>query len=165
MFEVQKHTSLEMAIADGKTVKEVLDWKVQDATEKGLPIEATIADYIALAIDNTDEAIKKLEAYKKEITEAIAVLKSNQALTKADVYDWLKGNGIESLKGVCVSSISLKDEGVSITNKVIIDVTNEELLERNLAHNEEIIKPIARTIRINKRKVKYEEQQQSIINS
>lgn len=156
MFEVQKHTSLEMAIENGKTVAEVLDWKVQDATEKGLPIEATVADYIALAIDNIDRQIERLDAYKKSIKEAKAILKSNRDLTKADIYDWLKGNGIDKLTGLCVSSISLKDEGVSITNKVIVDVSNDELLERNLAHMEEVIKPIARTIRINKKKVKDE---------
>lgn len=156
MFEVQKHTSLEIAIADGKTVAEVLDWKVQEATEKGLPIEATVADYIALAIDNVDKQIEHLEAYEKSIKEAKAILKSNLSLTKADVYDWLKNNGIDKLTGLCVSSISLKDEGVSITNKIIVDVTNDELLERNLAHVEEVIKPIARTIRINKKKVKDE---------
>lgn len=156
MFEVQKHTSLEMAISEGKTVAEVLDWKVQEATEKGLPIEATVADYIALAIDNVDKQIEHLEAYEKSIKEAKAILKSNLSLIKSDVYDWIKNNGIDKLTGLCVSSISLKDEGVSITSKVIIDVTNDELLERNLAHVEEVIKPIARTIRINKKKVKDE---------
>lgn len=156
MFEVQKHTSLEMAISEGKTVAEVLDWKVQEATEKGLPIEATVADYIALAIDNVDKQIEHLEAYEKSIKEAKAILKSNLSLIKSDVYDWIKNNGIDKLTGLCVSSISLKDEGVSITNKVIVDVSNDELLERNLAHMEEVIKPIARTIRINKKKVKDE---------
>lgn len=156
MFEVQKHTSLEMAIEEGKTVKEVLDWKVQEANDKGLPIEATIADYIGLAIDNIESAIAKLDAYEKDIKEAKAILKSNRDLTKADVYDWMKECGMDKLKGICVSSISIKDEGVSATNKVVIDVTNEELLERNLAHLEESIKPIARTIRINKKKAKDE---------
>ena len=156
MFEVQKHTSLEIAIADGKTVAEVLDWKVQDATEKGLPIEATVADYIALAIDNIDRQIEALEAYERNIKEAKALLKANRDLTKQDVYDWMQGNGIDKLSGLCVSSISLKNEDVSITKKFVLDVSNDELIERNLAHNEEVIKTILRTIRINKRKVKDE---------
>ena len=158
MFEVQKHTSLEMAIADGKTVKEVLDWKVQDSTEKGLPIEATVADYIALALDNIDKQIASLEAYESNIKEAKAILKANRDLTKQDVYDWMEGNGIDKLTGLCVSSISVKHEDVSITKKFCLDVTNDELIERNLAHNDEVIKTIPRTIRINKRKVKNEEQ-------
>ena len=157
MFEVQKHTSLEMAIADGKTVAEVLDWKVQEATEKGLPIEATVADYIALAIDNIDRQIEALEAYERNIKEAKALLKANRDLTKQDVYDWMQGNGIDKLSGLCVSSISLKNEDVSITKKFVLDVSNDELIERNLAHNDEVINTIPRTIRINKRKLKDEE--------
>ena len=158
MFEIQKRTSLEMAIEDGKTVEEVLDWKVQEATEKGLPIEATVADYIALAIDNIDRQIEALEAYERNIKEAKALLKANRDLTKQDVYDWMQANGIDKLSGLCVSSISLKNEDVSITKKFVLDVSNDELIERNLAHHDEVIKTISRTIRINKRKVKDEEQ-------
>ena len=156
MFEIQKRTSLEMAIEDGKTVEEVLDWKVQEATEKGLPIEATVADYIALAIDNIDRQIEALEAYERNIKEAKALLKANRDLTKQDVYDWMQANGIDKLSGLCVSSISLKNEDVSITKKFVLDVSNDELIERNLAHHDEVIKTIQRTIRINKRKVKDE---------
>lgn len=145
-----------MAIADGKTVKEVLDWKVQDATEKGLPIEATVADYIALALDNIDKQIASLEAYESNIKEAKAILKANRDLTKQDVYDWMEGNCIDKLTGLCVSSISVKQEDVSITKKFCLDVTNDELIERNLAHHDEVIKTIPRTIRINKRKAKNE---------
>lgn len=155
-FEIQKHTSLEVALDNGKTVKDVLDYKVQEATEKGLPIEATVADYIALSIDNMDTAIEKLKAYKKSIDEAIKTLLDNKELTKQDVYAWMQEIGINKLCGVSISSITLVDSGVSVKRKFILDVDNEKLEEMNLGHYEESITPTAATIKINKKRVKNE---------
>lgn len=155
-FEIQKHTSLEVALDNGKTVKDVLDYKVQEATEKGFPIEATVADYIALSIDNMDTAIEKLKAYKKSIDEAIKTLLDNKELTKQDVYAWMKEIGINKLCGVSISSITWVDSGVSIKRKFVLDVDNEKLEEMNLGHYEESITPTAATIKINKKRVKNE---------
>lgn len=155
-FEIQKHTSLEVALDNGKTVKDVLDYKVQEATEKGLPIEATVADYIALSIDNMDTAIEKLKAYKKSIDEYIKTLLDNKELTKQDVYAWMKEIGINKLCGVSISSITWVDSGVSVKRKFVLDVDNEKLEEMNLGHYEESITPTAATIKINKKRVKNE---------
>lgn len=155
-FEIQKHTSLEVALDNGKTVKDVLDYKVQEATEKGLPIEATVADYIALSIDNMDTAIEKLKAYKKSIDEDIKTLLDNKELTKQDVYAWMKEIGINKLCGVSISSITWVDSGVSVKRKFVLDVDNEKLEEMNLGHYEESITPTAATIKINKKRVKNE---------
>lgn len=155
-FEIQKHTSLEVALDNGKTVKDVLDYKVQEATEKGFPIEATVADYIALSIDNMDTAIEKLKAYKKSIDEAIKTLLDNKELTKQDVYAWMKEIGINKLCGVSISSITWVDSGVSVKRKFVLDVDNEKLEEMNLGHYEESITPTAATIKINKKRVKNE---------
>ena len=155
-FEIQKHTSLEVALDNGKTVKDVLDYKVQEATEKGLPVEATVADYIALSIDNMDTAIEKLKAYKKSIDEAIKTLLDNKELTKQDVYAWMQEVGMDNLCGVSISSITSVDSGVSVKRKFVLDVDNEKLEEMNLGHYEEDITRTAATIKINKKRVKNE---------
>lgn len=155
-FEIQKHTSLEVAIDNGKTVKDVLDYKVQEATEKGLPVEATVADYIALSIDNMDAAIENLKAYKKSIDEAIKTLSDNKDLTKQDVYEWMKEAGMDKLCGVSISSITTVESGVSVKRKFVLDVDNDKLEEMNLGHYEEHITPVSATIKINKKRVKDE---------
>ena len=155
-FEIQKHTSLEVALDNGKTVKDVLDYKVQEATEKGLPVEATVADYIALSVDNMDTAIEKLKAYKKSIDEAIKTLSDNKELTKQDVFEWMQEVGMDKLCGVSISRITAVESGVSIKRKFVLDVDNEKLEEMNLGHYEEDITTTAATIKINKKRVKNE---------
>ena len=153
-LEIKKHTSLEVALDNGKTVKDVLDYKIQEATEKGLPVEATVADYIAFSVDNMDTAIEKLKAYKKSIDEAIKTLSDNKELTKQDVYAWMQEVGMDKLCGVSISSITSVESGVSVKRKFVLDVDNEKLEEMNLGHYEEHISPTNATIKINKKRVK-----------
>ena len=156
LFEIQKHTSLEVALDNGKTVKDVLDYKVQEATKKGLPVEATVADYIALSIDNMDTAIEKLKAYKNSIEEAMKALSTNKELTKQDVYAWMKEVGMDKLCGVSISSITAVESGISVKRKFVLDVDNAKLEEMNLGHYEEHITPTSATIKINKKRAKNE---------
>ena len=154
MFEIQKQTSLERIAesGEGKDIGELLDYKVEQAKEKNLPIEQTVADYIGMSFENIDDKIKQLQSYKTDITNAINQLKTNKELAKKDVYKWMENNGIDKLKGVSISSITLKKEDVSVTKKLVIDIYEQELIELNYAHYEENIKPIEASIKINKKR-------------
>ena len=154
MFEIQKQTSLERIAesGEGKDIGELLDYKIEQAKEKNLPIEQTVADYIGMSFENIDDKIKQLQSYKTDITNAINQLKTNKELAKKDVYKWMENNGIDKLKGVSISSITLKKEDVSVTKKLVIDIDEQELIELNYAHYEENIKPIEASIKINKKR-------------
>ena len=154
MFEIQKQTSLERIAesGEGKDIGELLDYKIEQAKEKNLPIEQTVADYIGMSFENIDDKIKQLQSYKTDITNAINQLKTNKELAKKDVYKWMENNGIDKLKGVSISSITLKKEDVSVTKKLVIDIYEQELIELNYAHYEENIKPIEASIKINKKR-------------
>jgi len=155
MFKI-KSTSLERIAesGEGKDIGELLDYKIEQAKEKNLPIEQTVADYIGMSFENIDDKIKKLQTYQSDIEDAIKELKANKELAKQEVYGWMQNSGIDKLKGVSVSSITLKKEDVSVTKKLIMDIEKDKLLELNFAHYEESIKPIEATIKINKRRKK-----------
>jgi len=148
---IEKSTRLETAVLSGSSVAEILDFKMKEAEEKGLPIEAHLADYIALGVGSFDEKIKEYQNYKKQIDEAIEIFKSDKLSTASDVAEYLASNGIDKLKGLICSSVTLKKSEVSVTNKFVLDASRDELIREDFAHHEESIKETPQTIRINKR--------------
>ena len=150
MFEVTKHTAFETT----ESVAAVLDWKLEQAKENNMPIEETLADYIALGVGGYDSKIAQLKEYKNQIQEAINEIEEHKSKAMEETHVWLVEQGIEKLKGIHVSSITCKEAGVSITKKFVLDTERDTLIEKGLAHFEEVIKETPATIRINKRKSK-----------
>ena len=146
-------TRLETAVENGDSIATILDNKVAYFQENNMPVESAVADYIALGIQGQKDKIEQFKAYKKDLDEAIKAMQELEAQTKSMVYEWMKENGIEKLKGIgdC-SSITTKDASVSVTTRIVRDISDAELLEKNLAHREETIKDTLSSIRINKRK-------------
>jgi hypothetical protein len=150
MFEITKQTAFETT----ESVATVLDWKLEQAKEKNLPVEETLADYIALGVGGYDGKIAQLKDYKNQIQEAINEIEEHKSKAMQEAHGWLVEQGIEKLKGIHVSSITCKEAGVSITKKFVLDVDRETLVEKGLAHFEEVIKETPATIRINKKRTK-----------
>lgn len=148
----KKHTALEVAAEVGESVSGVLDRKLQELQSGELPVEAGLADYIALSISSMQEKKAQLKAYKKNLDEAIKALDEFEKETASEVNDWMRDNGIDKLKGIYCSSVTAKELSVSIRNKIVRDVSDAQLLEQGMAHQEEIITEIPAGIRINKRK-------------
>ncbi len=153
----KKHTRLEIVASD--EVGAVLEYKAQELQEKGLPVEAGLADYIAFGLQNIEDEIEKLKNYKKAIDEKIKEMQEQKAKVSEKVAEWLEANGIDKLKGTYISSITIKPEKPSeIKKKIIRDISDEELLNMGLAHYEEYsTKPIPKQVKINKKRKKDEQ--------
>ncbi len=151
-MNIKKKTSLQTA----ENVKDVLDWKLQQLEDENLPVEAGLADYIALGMSGYDDEIAKLKEYKKKISEAIRQIEEQRADTGKQIAEWLEEQGVDKLKGVAVSSVTIKEPSVSITKKIVWDIDKEEAVEKGLAHYEENIKKIPAGIRVNKKRGKDE---------
>jgi len=145
-------TRLESAVDNGDSISQILDNKLEEYQLKKMPVEASLADYINMGIGSFDEKIAQYEAYKKDLTEAIKAFKELKQETSIEVGSWMKSSGIEKLKGINVSSITIKDASVSVTNKIKRDISDGELVELGYAHYEEDIKEIPQTIKINKKR-------------
>jgi len=147
-------TRLETAIENKDDIPALLDRKVEEYQEKNMPVESAIADYIFLGIQGQKDKIEQFKQYKRDLDEAIKEMLSLEKQTEAEVYSWMKENDLNKLKGIHCSSITTKDASVSMTNKIVRDITDAELLEKNLAHTVETIKDIPSSIKINFRKTK-----------
>lgn len=142
------------AYMERENTASVLDWKMEEAKTKNLPVEETLADYIALGVQNFDDKIAQLKAYKQSIDEHIKVLEEHKKDAMFETLEWMQGNGISKLKGIHVSSITCKDADISIRKKFVIDVDKEDLVAKGFAHWEEDIQNIKPTIKVNKRRAK-----------
>lgn len=147
-------TRLETAVETNADVSALLDSKVEYYREAGLPVEAGIADYIALGIQNQKEKIAQYKKYKKDIDEAIKALEEMEAEAASKVYEWMEKNSIDKLNGISCSSVTKKQASVSVRTKIVRDITDEELLEKGFAHKEESFSDIHCSIKINARRAK-----------
>jgi len=146
-------TRLETAVETDQDVSALLDLKVEHYKSNNMPVEESIADYIALGIQGQKNKIEQYKQYKKELDEAIKSMIELEKETESKVFEWMESNGIEKLKGIHCSSITTKKESVSIRTKIVRDITDKELLEKGFAHEEESINNIKSGVKINKRKV------------
>ena len=149
MFEV-----VETRLENSENIAEVLKYKIDEYNQKGLPVEQSLADYIALGISGFDEKISKLKEYKKQIDETIKELQRQKQEASLQIAEWFEANDIDKLKGVAVSSVTVKPESVSITKKLVLDVDKEELVTQGFAHYEEQYKESLKGIKINKKRKK-----------
>ncbi len=101
---IEKGTSLEIVEND---TKQTLDWKLKQLQDKNLPIESGLADYIEFGMSNIKSKIEQLTNYKDSIIEEINNLKKFELSTSENIADWITKQGIEKLKGIQCSSITI----------------------------------------------------------
>jgi len=159
----QIETKLETAISNNASIKEILDAKVEHYKNSNMPVEESVADYIALGIENQKEKIKQYKEYKKELTEAIKALEDLEKQTSNEVAEWMSENGLEKLKGIHCSSVTFKDATTSITEKFVLDASRDDLIEKGLAHKEDVIKDVPSSVKINSRRKKQCDTQTQLI--
>jgi len=129
-------TSLQTINAD---IKEVLEWKQLQLTEKNLPVEAGIADYIFMGMNGIDEDIKQLTDYKALIDSQIKQAKENKERTSKDIAKWIESQGVDKLNGIAVSSITItkgkaESEETIITKSFKCDLDQQELQDFLIKH-------------------------------
>jgi len=149
------HTKLE--IVPKEEITFLLDAKIEEFKEKNLPVEESLADYIALGMQNIDDEIERLKNYKKMIDEKIKEYQNKKSEISEEVADYFENNlGVGKLKGLIVSSITIKPESKSTRKKLVYDADKKDietkLLELGLAHYEEEVKINPKQIKINKRR-------------
>jgi len=160
MIETTIETRLETAVENNSSIEEILDAKVDYYKNNNMPVEESTSDYIALGIENQKEKIAQYKKYKKELTDAIKTLEDLEKETSSEVAEWMNKNGLQKLKGIHCSSVTFKEKATSITEKFVLDVSRDELIERGLAHKEDVIKEVPCSVKINNRRKKCDDQTQ-----
>ena len=128
---IEKGTSLEIVEND---TKQTLDWKLKQLQDKNLPIESGLADYIEFGMSNIKSKIEQLTNYKDSIIEEINNLKKFELSTSENIADWITKQGIEKLKGIQCSSITInkgseaKEESIKKV-EFKTDLTQKEIEE------------------------------------
>ena len=151
---IEKKIERRLVTTSKDEVRAVIKSKVEEYNNKNLPTEQCIADYIGESVADIDDKIKRLKAYKQEITDGINALTTHKAEAMQECYLALKEDlGVDKLKGTAVSSITLKEKNVSMTKKFVLDEDKDKLVELGFAHYEDAIKEIPATIKINKKRV------------
>ena len=158
-----KHSSLETS----HDVQDTLAWKIQSLEVDGLPIDTSLADYIAFSVDNLDAQLLQLKAVKAELAQREKAIKSQIESIKTDGATFLLENGLEKLDGVICSSVSVtsaKEEKITEVEEkeFVMNISQaelEELLiglgkaEMKSVTKEKVTKAQPAKIRINKRKI------------
>ena len=101
---IEKGTSLEILDND---VKQTLDWKLKQLQDKSLPTESGLADYIEFGMSNIKLKIEQLSNYKNSIIAEIDKLKKFELSTSEKIAEWIISQGIDKLKGIQCSSITI----------------------------------------------------------
>lgn len=165
-MQLNKQTSLEVIEND---TKETLSWKLKQLEDNNLPIESGIADYINFGLSNIDIKIYQLKNYKTLLDDEIKSLNAYKDTVKEEIAEWFNDNGIDKLKGLECSSITIAKgseakEEIVTTKKIVYDFSLVEykdledfLIRNGFAHYEykEEIKIIPETkdkIKINKKR-------------
>lgn len=112
-----KKTSLQNVEAN---VKETLDWKLIQIKEKNLPVESSLADYIAFGMEGIENDIEQLSNYKTLIETQIKQAKENQSKVKIECAEWLANQGLDKLNGLNVSSITITKAVEEKNEKVVV---------------------------------------------
>ncbi len=154
-MNIIKATSLEGT----SDIKSTLDWKINQLTEDKRSISNGLADYFGIAVDNLTGQLDQLKKLESEIKERKKAISEQISLIKTDGADFLKENGIETLEGILISSVTInKGRGVTTKQKFSLLVPKKEsetfLIESGLAIMESVEVPYSKdTLRINKRKI------------
>ncbi len=97
------HTSL----AKTDDVKSTLSWKLESIKEDGLPTDTSLADYIALSLDEIAANLAQLKAVKQEVSQREEVLKSHSKRILEDGAKFIKEFGVDRLDGNICSSVTV----------------------------------------------------------
>lgn len=101
-------TNIETALEKKEqSIHEILNWKVEQLKESKSLVESGLADYIAHGVKNIDNRVTELNNYKKLISEEINQLKDNKEHISKECALWLQEQGIDKLKGIECSSITI----------------------------------------------------------
>lgn len=126
-MELAKRTSLEKV---DTTIKETLDWKLEQLKSKNLPVESGLADYIAFGVENIDNDISQIDNYIKQLQAEKKAKATHKTKVLEEVAEWLQGQGLAKINGVIVSSITinkgLEATETKSTNKVFENYLSEE---------------------------------------
>jgi len=146
-----------LEVVPREEIPAILDAKIEEYKEKNLPIEQGLADYIAKGMQNIDDEIEKLKNYKKLIDEQIKEFQVRKSEISEEIANYLENNlGVDKLKGLEVSSITIKPESESKRKKLVYDIDKKilekKLVELGFAHYEEEIKIAPKQVKINKRR-------------
>lgn len=105
-----------------QSIHEILNWKLEQLTESKSLVESGLADYIAHGVKNIDNRVVELNNYKKLISEEIKQLKDNKEHIAKECALWLQEQGIEKLKGIECSSITINKGKEETTKSKLISV-------------------------------------------
>jgi len=149
------HTKLEIIPKD--EINSLLESKIKEYEEKNLPVEQSLADYIATGMQNIDDEIERLKNYKKMIDEKIKEYQLRKFEISEKVAEYLENVlGVDKLNGLAVSSITIKPKSESKRKKLVYDIDKkileEKLVALGFAHYEEEVKINPKQIKINKRR-------------
>ena len=116
--KLSNHTSLEKA----SNVKDTLDWKIERIKKENLPVDTSLADYIAFSLENLEGQLNQLKALKREIKAREDYLKSQIDKIKVEGAEYLLGLGVDKLEGAICSSITVtkaKESKTIIDGKIV----------------------------------------------
>ena len=116
-IELSYTTKLEEVYQDDNIIA-ILDEKLQATSP------ARTVDYVGLALDHIEYAIKDAKSAIKGYQEAVKFEEARQEYIKEEVAKWLEGTGLNKLDGIIVSSMTVNE--VKPQNNLIIQ--NEEAL-------------------------------------
>jgi len=150
-----KKTSLEVSTDPTETLR----WKLERLQEDNLPVEAGLADYIALAVDNLEAKAAYLSEVEKQIKEEKKRIKEQEAAIKTAAAEFIKKFGADRLEGAIVSSVTVTKPKEATTKRKLKllqpkKAIDEFLVAEGLAEWEEVeVPPAPASVRINRRKV------------
>lgn len=160
---VFKHASLETT-AD---VIDTLQWKLQSLEEQNLPIDTSLADYIAFAVDNLDAQKAQLKSVKIELADREKALTAQINRIKEDGATFLLESGLDRLDGLICSSITVtkakeSETTTETTKEFVMNISQAELEELLIGLGKAEMKTIVTEktsnqlpakLKINKRKI------------
>lgn len=160
---ITKHASLETS----GDVVDTLFWKLQNLKEAGLPVDTSLADYIAFSSDNLEAQLAQLKAVKQEVAQREKAIKIQLDRIKEDGATFLLDNGLDRLDGVICSSVTVTKAKESVTTiteskEFVMNISQAELEELLIGLGKAEIKTvktektsnnIPAKLKINKRKV------------
>jgi len=160
---VFKHPSLETS----EEIQDTRNWKIEAIKVAKLPIDTSLADYIAFATDNLEAQLSQLKVVKSEIGQREKALKSQIEHIKTDGATFLLENGLGRLDGVICSSITVTEAKppktvTTETEEFVMNITQAELEELLIGLGKGEMKTVVTEkttnaqpakIRINRRKI------------
>ncbi len=112
---IAKRYETKLENADVKDVCAILDSKLANTSPE------EVVDYIAFAIDTIDGQIERIKAAQKRLTQLKKDAEEQKEIIKIGGAKWLQEAGIDKLKGLATSSMTIytpaEEKTVVIDNK------------------------------------------------